>query len=156
MASRDYLSKASHTLSGLGTCCTARMDELWAEQKYLEGLAWQARYNRQEGLGVLPAAVWAVIALGGSLAAWLGTQVYTHYAESKTSSDYLDCYKRVFDLYKANNYNDTIASQEASNACKAKPTPNGAGESILGVVKLAVYASIGIAAFYLVVKLIKD
>jgi len=151
-ASREYITRASNTLSGLGLCCGNRLNELWANQKYLEGLAWQARYRGQEGLG-FPPLVAALIA-GGLLVTWLGTQVYTHYTESKSTSDYYECFYRVFNQYKAAGYDEAKASEQASIVCKGKPAPDG--ESIIGVVKLAVYASIGIAAFYLIVKLIKD
>jgi len=162
-ASREYLTRASNTLSDIGACCfvsssllgetrTGSLERLWAEQKYLEGLAWQGRYRGQEGLG-FPPLVPAIIA-GGLLVTWLGTQVYTHYTESKSTSDYYECFDRVFSQYKAAGYDEAKASEQASIVCKGKPAPDG--ESIIGVVKLAVYASIGIAAFYLIVKLIKD
>ena len=150
IASREYLTRASHTLSGLGTCCTGTLDKLWARQEYLEGLSWQARHNAQDGLGQ-----WQVpILIVGSLLAALGAEVYTHYTASKSTSEYYDCFNRVFEQYKAAGYDEVKASEQASIVCKGT-SEAPISEKILGVVKMAVYAAVGIAAVYLITSLIR-
>lgn len=148
VASREYLTRASDNMRAMGYCCG--LGKLWAEQERLENIAWQARHGKDLGF----APIIPVIVLGGSLLAWLGTQVYTHYTEAKTQSDYLDCLKLYTQKYIDGGYSETEASDRASIVCQGKVPSEK--EGALGLAKLAIYAGIGIAALYFIMKFIKD
>lgn len=135
--SRELIVDAKNRASRMGWYCPY-LDRMLTRQEELERLAW--RESRQ-GLGWF----W-IAAAAGSIAAYLGTQVYKHYSDTKMQSDYLKC----LETYTTQG----ISPEVAAEICSNKYSTSGTTNAIEKNVKMVVYGAIIITALWFANKLI--
>lgn len=145
-SSRAYLENAKNRLTQMGYCCPyTLLGDLMEEQDRLDRMYYQE--TQQNGLGY----IWLILA-AGSVAAYLGSYVYSHYIQAKTQSDYLDCLGKYQKLYEDSGFNPADSASMAISACGG--SKGGEKEEITSTIKLAIYGSMAIFGLYILNKFI--